>query len=138
MDAPEIKPIDVGPEKKSPQSGELTQDARTWGMSAHMSGLIAVLLSGGVAPFLGPLVVYFLKKDEHPFVEDQAKEALNFQLTMFIAVIIAGAITGATCGFGFPLLFVPIVLQIIFGIIGSMKANNGEYYRYPICIRMIT
>ena len=138
MDAPEIKPIDVGPEKKSPQSGELTQDARTWGMLAHMSGLIAVLLSGGVAPFLGPLVVYFLKKDEHPFVEDQAKEALNFQLTMFIAVIIAGAITGATCGFGFPLLFVPIVLQIIFGIIGSMQANNGEYYRYPICIRMIT
>lgn len=138
MDGQGEKPIGVGPEKSPLHGGELPQDAKTWGMMAHLSGLIAIALSAGFASFIGPLLVYFLKKDEHPFIEDQAKEALNFQLTMFIAVIIAGAITGASCGLAFPLLFIPIVLQIVFGIIGSIKANNGEYYRYPMCIRMIS
>lgn len=138
MDGHEEKPIDVGPEKTTSFGGELSQDAKTWGMMAHLSGLIMIAISAGFASFIGPLLVYFLKKDEHPFIEDQAKEALNFQLTMFIAVVVAGGITGATCGFGFPLLLIPIILQIVFGIIGSIKANNGECYRYPLCIRMIS
>ena len=137
------EPIDVGPEKevgpeKAPPTAEITQEAKTWGMMAHLSALIAIALSAGTVSFVGPLIIYIAMKDNHPFIEDQAKEALNFQLTMFIAVVIAWGITGFTCGMGAPLLAIPIILQIVFGIIAMVKANSGEYYRYPMCIRMIS
>jgi uncharacterized Tic20 family protein len=104
-----------------------TQDDKTMAMLAHLLGI----LTG----FVGPLIIWLIKKDQSPFVDDQGKEALNFQLTLLIAWLIAGASTAICIGF----LLVPAVLiiAIIFGIMAAMAANKGEAYRYPVNIRFI-
>lgn len=107
-------------------------------MLAHLSGILASLISGTFAGFVGPLIIWIVKKDDSPFVADQAKEALNFQLTLMILVIFAwiGVVVSFGCLFFLPIF--PFVLQLIFGIIAGMKANEGEYYRYPINIRFVS
>jgi uncharacterized Tic20 family protein len=118
----------------APGAIETNPDARLWGMFAHLASLVGLL---GI-PFghvLGPLVVWLIKKDEMPFVNDQGKESLNFQITVAIAVLVSLPLvcTGV-------LFFVPIViviLGVVFGVIGGVKANSGIYYRYPWAIRLI-
>jgi uncharacterized Tic20 family protein len=104
-----------------------TADDRTWAMLSHLSGIFT--------SFVGPLIIWIVKKDQSPFVEDQAKEALNFQLTLLIGYAVAG-ITAFFC-IGFLLAVVISVVAIIFGILGTMAANKGEAYRYPFNIRMV-
>jgi uncharacterized Tic20 family protein len=106
----------------------LTSDDKTWGMISHISGLVAMALGG--MSFLGPLVIYLIKKDASPFVADQAKEALNFHL----AVLIVSLISIVTC-------IGPIVVLIgalIYSVIAAMEANKGIAYRYPYTFRLIT
>ena len=107
-----------------------TPDDRTWGLLAHLSALIAIWLGG--LSFLGPLIVWLIKKDQSPFVADQAKEALNFQ----IAVLIVSFICGITC-IGLLLIPVIVVANVVFSIIAAMEANKGVYYRYPYTLRLI-
>jgi uncharacterized Tic20 family protein len=107
-------------------------------MLAHLSGILASLVSGTFAGFAGPLIIWIIKKDESPFVADQAKEALNFQLTLMILVLLCWAGLILTCGLLFFLPIIPFVLQLIFGVIAGMKANEGEYYRYPVNIRFVS
>jgi uncharacterized Tic20 family protein len=110
-----------------PQKG-ITEDDRTWGLLAHLSGLIASAIGFS---FLGPLIVWLVKKDS-PFVEDQAKEALNFQIAvMIVAVILMVTIVG--------IILVPVVAiaALVYSIIGAVEANKGHYYRYPYTIRLI-
>jgi uncharacterized Tic20 family protein len=103
-------------------------------MLAHLSGLIASFIGFS---FVGPLVVWLIKKDESPFVDDQGKEALNFQINLLGHVAILVAIGIATCGIGF-LLFIPwAVYALVMPIIAGVKANNGERYRYPATLRLI-
>jgi uncharacterized Tic20 family protein len=129
MDEP--RPSSETPETPSEQQGfdeELSKDATTFAMLAH--------LLGAIIGFLGPLIIWLIKKDEHPFVDDQAKEALNFQLVILIGYVISSALTFVCIGFiTLPALW---LISVIFGIIGAVKANNGELYRYPFNIRMIS
>src|SRR5918993_120793 len=75
------------------------QNARTWGMLAHLSALVASVIG---LPFAGPLIVWLMKKQEHPFIDDQGKESLNFQITVMIALLV---IAPTIClGIGFFLL----------------------------------
>ena len=108
---------------------EPNSEARNLAMLSHLLG---ALLS-----FLAPLIIWLVKKQEHAFVDDQGKEALNFQLTLLIAYAILGAIAVATCGFGAVLFPIPWVFQLVYGIMGAMAASRGERYRYPICIRLL-
>ena len=108
-----------------------TPEERSWGMLAHLSSIIAILLGG--LSFIGPLIVWLVKKDQSPFVADQGKEALNFQ----IAVLLASLICGVTCILAI-LIPVIIVANIVFSIMAAMEANKGVYYRYPYTIRLIT
>lgn len=127
-------------EKPPPESKvvETDKDARTWGMMSHLSALLSAIMTGFLGGFIGPLIIWLIKKDSSEFVNDQGKEALNFQLTLLIGYVIAYGITLVSCGFLFFVLFVPIILQIIFAIIAAIKANEGVYYRYPFNIRMIS
>jgi uncharacterized Tic20 family protein len=125
-------------EDKPTRGGSDEKDARQMAMLAHLSGILASLISGTLAGFAGPLIIWIIKKDESPFVADQAKEALNFQLTLLIMVVVCWAIAIGTCGILFFLPLIPFVLQLVFGVIGGMKANEGEYYRYPINIRFVS
>ena len=115
-------------------NGSLSKDERTWGMLCHL-----IAFAGIVIPYLGciigPLVIWLIKKDEMPFVNDQGKESLNFQITMFIAFIIC---------FLLMFVFIGIFLMLILGIywvvvviIAAVKANDGVYYRYPYAIRFL-
>jgi len=107
--------------------GMPSKDERTMGMLAH---LLAIILG-----FVGPLIIWLIKKDESPFVDDQGKEALNFQLTILIAITVS-ALTMFIC-IGFVLLPAVAIFDLVFCIIASIKAGNGEAYRYPMNIRFI-
>lgn len=119
---------------------ELTQaspapdkDARTWGMICHLAAL-----SGFVLPFghvLGPLVIWAIKRDDSPFIDEQGKEALNFQLTMTIAFFIALALVVVLIGFA--LIGVLCVYDFVMIVVAAIKANEGVPYRYPFTIRFI-
>ena len=112
---------------------ELSKDERLWGMLCHL-----LAFSGYLIPFgsvLGPLIVWMIKKDEMPFVDDQGKESLNFQLTMLIAAIVSIILMFVLIGF--VLLGVLIIFQIVVIIMAAVKANDGIKYRYPYTIRFI-
>ena len=123
MASPELKP------SEQPPSYLPTKDERTWGLLAHLSPLIA---SGIGLPFIGPLVIWLIKKDESPFIADQAKEALNFQIAIMIVVMICAATV-----VGIVLLPVVGVGGLVYSIIAALEANKGIYYRYPYTIRLI-
>jgi len=116
-------------------------NARQWAMFAHLSALLASLVGG--LTFIGPLVIYLVKRDEHPFIADQAREALNFNLSMLIysvgLAIVSFVLTLILIGFLLFLLFIPLAIAwLVLTIIAAMKANEGEAYRYPVTIRMVT
>jgi len=120
-DSPEAK----GPAGEPPLP---SQDERTMATVCHLTAL--------VLGFIGPLIIWLLKKDEMPFVDDQGKEALNFQITVFIATMVSGFLMFVLIGF----LLLPLVLifDVVMIIIAALKANAGEVYRYPLCIRFIS
>jgi uncharacterized protein len=101
-----------------------TQDDRLWAMLAHLSGI--------VTGFIGPLVIWLVKKDQSPFVGDQAREALNFQIAAMIVMLACGiTVIG--------ILLIPIIglAALVFSILAGVEANKGVYYRYPYSIRLI-
>ncbi|HIF51874.1 MAG TPA: DUF4870 domain-containing protein [Thiotrichaceae bacterium] len=111
----------------------LSKDERMWGMFCHLIAFSGYLIPLG--NLLGPLVIWMIKKDEISFVDDQGKESLNFQLTMFIAFIVSGILTLVLIGF--LMLAVLVIYQIVVVIMASIKANDGIRYRYPYTIRFI-
>lgn len=110
------------------------KEARLWAMSAHLSGFL-----GHLVPFfgniIGPLVVWVLKKDQFPLVDDQGKEALNFQITMTIYFALAGALCWVLIGF----VILPVlwIFYVVVMIIAAVRANEGASYRYPMTLRFV-
>lgn len=92
-------------------------------------------LGGTVFSFIPALIVWVLKKDDSAYIADQAKEALNFQITVLIAQFIAGVLAIILIGF----LFMGIIwiLNVVFCIIAAISSSKGETYRYPLCLRLI-
>ena len=84
---------------------------------------------------IGPLVVWVIKKDEYPLVKDQGREAVNFQITVTLACLVALALT-LLC-IGWFLLLGIAVANIVFIILAALQANKGVAYRYPVCLRLI-
>lgn len=112
-----------------------TAEERTWGLFAHLSGLVATALS--TMGFIGPLIVWLVKKDQSAFVAYHGKEALNFQLNLLIYMLITLAITFATCGLTFPLPMAVGIYGMVMAIIAGIAANKGDLYRYPYTFRLI-
>ncbi len=138
-------PSPPSPPPQVPPSGALRSEERTWGMLAHLSSLLGGLLTaafgGGWGCFIGPLIVWLVKKDTMPFVDDQGKEALNFNITVAIAFLVLLLLSVVTFGIG---LLIAIPLWVIIGIawlvltiVASVKANEGVRYRYPFTLRLI-
>ena len=108
------------------------KEARNWGMLCHLAGLSGYFLPP-LGFVLGPLIVWAIKKDDHHFIDDQGKEAINFQLTIMICFLVSAVLVMLVIG-----IFMLIALGIftfIMIIIASIKANEGVYYRYPMTIR---
>jgi uncharacterized Tic20 family protein len=117
----------------NPQPPPLKQD-RTLDATCHFlsfAGLIGIPFGN----ILGPLILWAIKKDEMPSVNEHGKESINFQISMTIYTIIAGL--SILILIGFVLLPAIIVLNLVLVIIAGVKAANGEFYRYPLTIRFI-
>lgn len=112
------------------EAREPNKDARMWAMFCHLGGLAAFIpIMPAFGSIVGPLVFWLIKKDEFPFVNEQGKEALNFQITMFIYGVIAGLLCFACIGF--VLAPAVLVIDIVFIIVAAIKSNDGYHYRYP-------
>ncbi|WP_339738659.1 DUF4870 domain-containing protein [uncultured Sunxiuqinia sp.] len=110
------------------------RDERMWGMLCHLAAFAGLVIpvAGNI---VGPLIVYLLKKEEYGFVEDQGKESLNFQITVTILIFISGILV--FIGIGLLLMAVVGIAALVFTIIAAIKANEGEFYRYPWSIRFL-
>lgn len=121
----------AGPGQVAP--GAIPQDDKTIAVLTHLSGILQAIIV--------PLIVWILKKDTSPYLNDQAKEALNFQISILIYGFAVGAIATVTScihmGVGFFLIPLVYVFQFVMSIIAAIAANKGEYYRYPMCFRFV-
>jgi uncharacterized Tic20 family protein len=128
------------PTPSTPAPGSPESQARTWNMLCHLSAL-----AGFVIPFgniLGPLLVWQIKKNEIPSVNVHGKAALNFQITVVIALLAGMAVAVVLSFFCVGFLLIPVVMLIglaglIFAIIAGIKANNGEDYKYPFSLELV-
>ncbi|SDH70715.1 hypothetical protein SAMN05216603_11291 [Pseudomonas benzenivorans] len=109
-------------------------EARKWAMFCHYAAFFWFLVPM-IGNVIGPLIVWQLKKDSAAFVDDQGKEALNFQITFSLAMVICGVLAWVVIGF--PLMLLVSVAALVLTIIAGIKANAGEAYRYPICWRVV-
>ncbi|WP_203701788.1 DUF4870 domain-containing protein [Asanoa iriomotensis] len=111
-----------------------TSEDKTWTLVAHLGGALGALISLGVLGFVGPLVAYLVRGQQSPAVRAQAVAALNFQVLWSIIAFVLTFISWC-------LLFVPsiivVAIQVIFGIIATVRANEGQLYRYPMSPTMI-
>lgn len=109
-----------------PWEGELTAEEKQMGMLAHLLGLVS---------FIGPLIIMLINSGKSEYVRMQSMQSLYFQVMIFIAYLIAGVLT--TVCIGIFLLPVVMVVWILYLIVGTMKANEGLVYKYPITGNMV-
>ena len=116
-------------ENKTP----VNKDENMWAMFCHLSALV-----GFVIPFgniIAPLIIWTLKKDEYPHVNDQGKEAINFQLSITVYILISVVLVFVIIGI--PLLIILGIFSLIMTVIAALNANDGNKYRYPFTIKFI-
>jgi uncharacterized Tic20 family protein len=111
----------------------VSKEERNWAMLAHLSGLLSW---SGLLGLVAAFVIWLLRKDENNFASGQALEALNFQITLFICFVVSWLLMIVFIGF---LLFGLLALaNLVFSIIGAVKASEGIPYRYPFNLRLVS
>lgn len=140
--------MSVPPESVVPPPSETSDtpssEEKHWAVAAHLSALIGVVITGawfGWGCFLGPLVVWLVKKETMPFVDDQAKEALNFNITVAIVMVALKVLVLITLGLG-KLVAWPVGVVVWLGwlvctVLAAIRASEGVRYRYPYTLRLI-
>jgi uncharacterized Tic20 family protein len=108
-------------------------EERKWAMFAHIGTFSSMIVPLG--NIIAPIVIWQMKKNESPFVVEQAKESLNFQISLMIYSIIS--ILLCLIIIGFFLIFALVIFGLIIVIVAGVKANDGEHYRYPMTLRLI-
>ena len=110
------------------------QESRTWALFCHLSPILG-------AGFVGPLVIWLIRKDTDPFVDEHGKEALSFQIALTVAVFVLALAGIVTLGLGMiltiPATLALVIAALVFSIMGTVKASEGQPYRYPFSIRLI-
>ena len=129
-----MDPINVSPYPSG--SGDDSREDRVWAVLCHLSTFITVFF---LANFVVPLAIWIAKRDSSPFVADQGKEVLNFQITMLIGygVAILCFVSVVLIPLAILLAIILPLWHIVFSIIGAIKAFDGQRYRYPLTLRMI-
>ena len=119
----------VAPQPAAQNTGALTTDDTNMAMLAHLLAIVTW--------FVGPLIIWMMNKDlpQKGFVTDQAKEALNFQITVMIAWFVAGILTVVLIG----IFLMPVIAvgNLVLCILAGLKARDGIVYRYPFTLRLI-
>ena len=138
----------VPPDSNNPQPpppgapSPIPKEIRTWAMMLHFSAILGLLAwipasPSMVLPFVNiicPLVLWLLKREEHPFLNDQGREVVNFHITLGL-VHALGVVT--FCAGGFVLTVAAFFIGMVLSIVGGVKANDGLTYRYPLALRLI-
>jgi uncharacterized Tic20 family protein len=122
--------------EEAPKTTKTTNKEETmWAMFCHLAAFIGFIIPF-VGNIIGPLVIWLLKKDEFPLVDDQGKESVNFQISMTIYFIVSSILIFVIIGI--PLMIALAIFDIIVIIMATIKANEGVQYRYPLSIRFIS
>ena len=115
------------------ESKEITQDEKLWGMLCHLSAV-----AGYVVPFgniIGPLIIWLIKKEESDYVNKQGKSSLNFEISISIYILISIFLIFVIIGI--PILIGLAIFQLIVVIIASIRAYDGQYFKYPLTIEFV-
>ncbi len=116
-------------------AGFANTEEKTWALVAHFGGAALGFFSTGTLGWIPPLVALLAKGNTSPAVRAHAVAALNFQIVWSVVAIIGWA---TACLFiGFIIFPIAILIEVIFGIIAGVKANEGQLYRYPMSINII-
>ncbi len=115
-------------------AGNNDKNARMWGMLCHLSAL-SLYIGIPFGNIIGPVLIWQIKKEEFPILDEHGKAVLNFQLSMIIYIAISFLLSFVIIGIVF--LLILGVLNLVFTIIGSIKANEGTVYSYPLTIKII-
>jgi uncharacterized Tic20 family protein len=121
-----------------PPAASAASDTTTWAMAAHLTALAALFVG---MPFVGPLVIFLVKKD-NPFVRRHAAEALNFNLSIMLYTVVLAIVTFILLFVLVGVLLIPLFVLlfagwIIFVIVAAVAASRGEEYRYPLTIHFV-
>ncbi len=130
----EQPPYDAPEYGQIPPLGMPSREDRTWGMLCHISA-VAGFLAPCILNIVAPLVIWLMKREDSPFVNDQGREAVNFNITVSICTAICFVL--AWIIIGIPLLFILGITWFILVLIATLRANDGVAYRYPFCLRLI-
>lgn len=130
-------------ENETPERAETTlvgsdgpsRSERQWAMGCHLIALCGIVVPIPAANVIGPLVLWLVKREDGAFIDEQGKESLNFQISLFIYVL--ACVLLSVIGIGFLLLLPVAVFGFVCVIIASIKASEGTSFRYPACIRFI-
>ncbi len=130
---PPAMPMQVHPGYGYGHMPPVTADDRNMAMLCHLLSI----LTG----FVGPLILWLVKKDESPFINHHGREALNFQITVLLASIVLFGLTFALMFVFVGILLLPLLIALpiaalVAEIMACMAANRGEWHRYPYCIRL--
>lgn len=138
----------------SPVTSSVPTEERTWASVCHLSGLVGYLGAPALFHILAPLVIWLIMRNGKPFIDDQGKEAVNFQISLTVYAL-AASIIGGLIGIillvsiiGIPVALLLLVIAIpiavaftiagiVLSIVAAYNAGNGEIYRYPFTIRFI-
>lgn len=121
------------PQDPPPPRSLSESDARTWATFAHLGILVGLIIPLGSV--LTPLLIWMTQREKSDFVDHHGKEALNFQITMLILMIV-GAIL-AFFKIGFVLVGILAIINFVFSVIAAISANKGDRYKYPYTLRLI-
>lgn len=132
------EPVPQMPAEPVPQpavvGGVPSGDETNMAMLTHLLAFSGYF-TGGVGMVVGPLILWLVKKDTMPFVDDQGKEAVNFNISFLIYMAVSAILIVVVIGFF--LIIVLGIIHLIFVILAAVKASSGEAYRYPMTIRFL-
>lgn len=111
----------------------MDQETKTWAMILHLSVFAGCLVP--IAGLIAPILIWQLKKEQLPALDAHGKEVVNFLISMFIYGVVAVALSFLLIGI--PLALALVVAGVVLPIMGAIKANNGEFFRYPWMIRLV-
>jgi uncharacterized Tic20 family protein len=127
------------PQPQAPLPTTQSSEERTWALIGHLSAFSAFIT--GIGGIVGPLIVWLIKRDTMPFAADQAKEALNFNISLAIAFAALVLFSIVTLGIGlliaWPVGALLCIAWLVLTIVAAVKANEGVAYRYPFILRLV-
>ena len=111
----------------------ITKEERVWAMLCHLSAFAFFVFPFG--NILGPLIMWLIKRDESQFINEQGREALNFQISVSLYAL--GATLLCLILIGIPILIALFFFDFILVIVAAVRANDGIHYKYPLTLELV-